>query len=304
MDVTGYKFGHFRLDIRTKILNRDDVVLPLSERQFKLLKLLCEVSPEPLSKKQLKVMLWDDVVVSDWSLFRLISDTRQILGDKGDSQQIIHTAHGIGFWMSTPEVISLSDQALQTSTPQQKERSLKWLYWGSATVAVMVFVIALLWPVYQQQQLHAAITRIATYQSNTFTAFKAQVARRNELAEMLQHRLGVERNMQFEKFFSHYYGQMNQQELFVFNQIRAITETGLYQNNQAIVDELIDYPQIINEIPLTNELQQHLTFWLNKYHSVFTQRADMCLLYVGVEDGVPYPGGVDQNVKSWLDNHP
>ena len=152
--------------------------------------------------------------------------------------------------------------------------------------------------------MQAAIERIAVYQSNTFTSFKAQVLRRNELAEMLQHRLGVARNMQFEKFFSHYYSEMNQQELFVFNQIRAITETGLYLNNQAIVNELNEYPDILEAIPLTHELQQHLTFWLNKYHSVFTQRPDMCLLYVGVEDGVPYPSGVDQNVKTWLDNHP
>jgi hypothetical protein len=26
----------------------------------------------------------------------------------------------------------------------------------------------------------------------------------------------------------------------------------------------------------------------------------MCLLYVGVEDGVPYPSGVDKEVKAWL----
>ncbi|WP_255439054.1 winged helix-turn-helix domain-containing protein [Aestuariibacter sp. GS-14] len=302
MDVTGYKFGLFRLDIRTKTLSRDNVVLPVSERQFKLLKLLCEVSPEPLSKKQLTEMLWDDVVVSDWSLFRLISDTRQLLGDNGDSQQIIHTAHGIGFWMSKPEVISLSEQDNQAS--HQNVQHAKGLYWVGAAAIIIAIVAVILWPVYQHQQMQAAIARIAVYQSNTFTSFNAQVLRRNELAEMLQHRLGVARNMQFEKFFSHYYSEMNQQELFVFNQIRAITETGLYQNNQAIVNELNEYPDILEAIPLTHELQQHLTFWLNKYHSVFTQRPDMCLLYVGVEDGVPYPSGVDQNVKTWLDNHP
>jgi hypothetical protein len=117
---------------------------------------------------------------------------------------------------------------------------------------------------------------------------------------MVEQRLGIKRQQQYEKFFALYAKQLTQQETFVCEQIRAITAAGLLNNNQAIVDEITATPGIVNVIPQSKQLQQHLTFWLNKYNSIFIKRRDMCLLYVGVEDGVPYPSGVDQEVKKWL----
>lgn len=59
-------------------------------------------------------------------------------------------------------------------------------------------------------------------------------------------------------------------------------------------------PALFEHIEGTRELKQHLRFWLDKYHGVFINREDMCLLYSGVEDGVPYPSGVDEAVLTWL----
>lgn len=51
-------------------------------------------------------------------------------------------------------------------------------------------------------------------------------------------------------------------------------------------------------------LRQHLVFWLNKYDRVFTLNRAMCVLYTGVEDGVPFPPGLDDTVARWLAAHP
>lgn len=295
--LIGYKIADYYLDLPNKVLRRDSQVIELNERAFRLLQLLSEASPEPVSKQSLSSLLWKDTVVSDWSLFRLISDTRQLLGDDGEQQQLIHTARGIGFYLTQVQACYGEDQGRITlqSTPTRSP-----VHWIILAMGMLVFVWYGMRYFNQQSDLLQAVARLSQYQDNTYTTFKAQAARRNELGDMIVERLGVKRDKQWEKFFAFYYAQMNDEERFVFQQIRAMTETGLYENNRAILNELAAHPQIYQEIDGTHELQQHLAFWLNKYDSVFVHREDMCLLYVGVEDGVPYPSGVDQRVKDWL----
>lgn len=48
------------------------------------------------------------------------------------------------------------------------------------------------------------------------------------------------------------------------------------------------------------DLRQHLVFWLNKFDRVFVNNKAMCLLYTGVEDGVPFPSYVDDVIKEEL----
>ncbi|MBI1277751.1 MAG: TIR domain-containing protein [Anaerolineaceae bacterium] len=138
---------------------------------------------------------------------------------------------------------------------------------------------------------------------NTWTAFKAQIRRRNELVEILRKRLGVKENLEYENFFFRYYSQLNDLETFQFQQIRAITEGALYKGNQQILNTLDKNPQIFTEIPRFLDLQQHLVFWLNKYETIFVKRPEMCLLYTGVEDGVPFPHNIGDEVKHWIKTH-
>jgi hypothetical protein len=83
-------------------------------------------------------------------------------------------------------------------------------------------------------------------------------------------------------------------------QFKLLTLLAEASPNSVTKKQLAD--DIFDIIEKAQPLQQHLTFWLNKYHNVFRQRQDMCLLYVGMEDGLPYPSGVEQDVKKWLDN--
>lgn len=148
-------------------------------------------------------------------------------------------------------------------------------------------------------------TMLAISKSLGFTrkSFNAQARRRNQLVKALETRLRIKENLQYEKFFFRYYVQLNEEEKFEFEQIRAITQGVLYKHNQKILDILNEHPQAFAEIPTLEDLQQHLVFWLNKYEQVFTRRSEMCLLYTGVEDGVPFPRNIDKEIKSWIETH-
>lgn len=300
--LVGYKIADYCLDLPNKVLSREGQPVEINERAFRLLQLLSEASPEPVSKQSLSSLLWQDTVVSEWSLFRLISDTRQLLGDDGEQQQLIHTARGIGFYLTRVQACYGQDQSRIILNNTTARAPIVW-----SVLALLLVVTVIGWfgfnQTNQSERLEQAVVRIAQYQDNTYTTFKAQAARRNELGEMISDRLKVKRDKQWEKFFAFYFPQMTDEELFVFQQIRGMTETGLFDNNLAIIEELEANPEIYQEIEGTRALQQHLAFWLNKFESVFLKRQDMCLLYVGVEDGVPYPSGVDQNVKAWLTQH-
>ena len=297
--ITGYQFGYFTLDILNKklLITDDKSELTLGERNFQLLQLLCESSPNTLNKNKLILQLWPDTVVSDWSISRLISDTRQILND--NTQSVIKTARGIGFCI--PDVTPLyQSQSIESHVQEIKKTSKVKL---GIFVGITLFFALLAGNVYRyhtQQQLFNAISQVSKFQDNTYTAFVAQIKRRNELKEMLEERLNIKKTEQYEKFFAQHYDSFNQQEIFVCEQMRGITGTGLKINNQKIVDLIKQFPNIMDEIEGMKTLEQHLIFWLNKYHSVFKKRKDMCLVYVGVEDGVPYPSGIDQRVKDWL----
>jgi hypothetical protein len=144
------------------------------------------------------------------------------------------------------------------------------------------------------------LRQIQRHLESTRTAFTAQCRRRNKLVDMIKERLGITETLQYESFFFRYHGKLNQEEHFQFEQIRAITEGPLYEGNRKILDLIESHPTLLDSAPLLGELRQHLVFWLNKYDRVFAKRPEMCLLYTGVEDGVPFPSGVDKQIKALL----
>lgn len=155
----------------------------------------------------------------------------------------------------------------------------------------------------QQSDTLKAMRAIDKNLDLTWTAFKAQVRRRNQLFDTMVARLKIKTPMQYENFFFRYFKALTEEEKFQFDQIRAITEGPLYKGNQEILSALEGQPQVFTEIPNLTLLQQHLVFWLNKYEKVFTQRPEMCLLYTGVEDGVPFPKNIGDEVKAWIKAH-
>jgi hypothetical protein len=149
-----------------------------------------------------------------------------------------------------------------------------------------------------------AMKEIGKELENTGTAFVAQCRRRDDLVEMIEGRLRFKNNLEYENFFFRYYGQLNGEEKFQFEQIRAMTEGPLHEGNQKILQIIEQHPEVLEEIPALTDLRQHLVFWLNKYEKVFSKKPEMCVLYTGVEDGVPFPEGIDKQVAKWIRKHP
>jgi hypothetical protein len=145
-----------------------------------------------------------------------------------------------------------------------------------------------------------AISEIARKLDDTHTAFVAQCSRRDGLVDMLERRLRIHNDLEYEKFFFKYFPELTDAERFEFDQIRAMTEGPLFNGNRRIVELLEKFPDIADDIPELMALRQHLVFWLNKFDRIFSKNKAMCLLYTGVEDGVPFPSYVNDVIVEWL----
>jgi hypothetical protein len=163
--------------------------------------------------------------------------------------------------------------------------------------------------------------RILSNLDLTRVAFGQQISRRNSLFGQIRARLGNvptpslrfgddgesgqegEWYRQWEGFFFQYYDQLTNSERFEFRQIRAITETTLQMRNRETKKILEDNSALIDAIPDLNTLRIHLEVWINKYDGLFANTPQMCVLYVGAVDGVPFPRGIEQSIQAWLDSH-
>ncbi len=264
----------------------DGNTIAVEPQVFNVIVYLIENNHRVVSRQELLDNIWKERVVSDSSITNHIKSARKALNDDGLKQNIIKTVHGRGYQF----VCKLENTA--------RKRKPNILFIG-----LLLLGLFFCFNYYQNYRLLKAVNTIAEYQEKSYTTFVAQVNRRNELVELINTRLDVTRDLQYEKYFSYYYKKLNEEEKFIFAQIRAMTETGLYQNNLKVVGTLSNHPKIFEQIEGTQELYQHLSFWLNKYRSVFKKRQDMCLLYVGVEDGLPYPIEVNKNIKQWLEQN-
>jgi DNA-binding winged helix-turn-helix (wHTH) protein len=292
-----YRFGHCLLDISNEHLLVNGEQIAIERRNFLLLKILLEQSGVVVSREELINQLWPKQVVTDWSLSRLISDTRKLLGDNGKAQHIIKTCRGGGF-MLVAEVITDDTIVL----PKQMWMSKRLFQLILFLLVMSLVIVSTFYFVEKKQQTrqYKHVLAISQQLDITHTAFIAQLARRNELGVMLNI-LPTKERVYWEKAFRHAFDiGLSDEQQFVFAQIRAITTGALFTGNNKMYQLLQQYPELKQQLPTLSELERHLSFWLSKYNQVFLKRKDMCLLYVGVEDGVPFPSAIDKEVADWL----
>jgi hypothetical protein len=140
----------------------------------------------------------------------------------------------------------------------------------------------------------------------TSVAFRAQNGRCRALVNAMTSRLTIREHLEFEAFFFRFADRMNEEERFEFQQIRAVTEGVLREGNQRMLRTIEDHPDLVECIPRLVGLRQHLVFWLNKFERVFLENARMCVCYVGVEDGVPWPNRprpIEDEIRDWIGKH-
>src|SRR5690349_23450241 len=94
-DSRVYCFGSFTLDLRRGCLRQDDNEIRLRPKSFAVLCHLVRNAGRLVGKDELIEAVWPDVVVSDESVARCVSDVRQALGDT--RQELIRTVPRRGY---------------------------------------------------------------------------------------------------------------------------------------------------------------------------------------------------------------
>ncbi len=92
-----YRFGRYLLSAERRSLYRDDEPLEASEKAIQLLLELLRHPGQVVGKYDLIDRLWPEQDVSEWSLSRLVSDTRHLLGESAEDNGLIQTVRGKGF---------------------------------------------------------------------------------------------------------------------------------------------------------------------------------------------------------------
>ncbi|GAC18234.1 tetratricopeptide repeat protein [Paraglaciecola arctica] len=92
-----YKFSGFSLDPIKQVLSYQGLAIDLPDKSFQFLEKLVLADHQLVEKYHLLDELWKDLVVSEWSLSRLVSDTRHLLAEYVSDQDIIQTLRGKGF---------------------------------------------------------------------------------------------------------------------------------------------------------------------------------------------------------------
>lgn len=144
------------------------------------------------------------------------------------------------------------------------------------------------------------LRRILSNLKDTDAAFEIQTRRRNLLVQHVQARLGITERLSYEKFFFRTYDRLDDEERFEFQQIRGLTQGTMQERNRDTLQILNATPALLDAVPGLARLREHLVVWVNKYDQVFVQTPKMCILYAGVEDGVPFPTGIEQQIADYM----
>jgi len=134
-------------------------------------------------------------------------------------------------------------------------------------------------------------------------AYIAQTKLRNILMRELRKRHRIVSVENYYQVFANYYEQMTDLERNYHKTIRGFTENIIKVQNFAVLDILQKNPQLKKLVPELKDLELHLHFWKSKYHSIFEGNPSICLVYVGVEEEVRFPNGIDHVLRKYLAQH-
>jgi class 3 adenylate cyclase/predicted ATPase len=111
-------FHDYTLDLRRGCLRKADLEIELRPKSFAVLRHLVENAGRLVSKDELIETVWTDVIVTDVSLARCVSDVRLALQDK--DQQIIRTVPRRGYLFAAP--VSFAASTMPATAEARPER--------------------------------------------------------------------------------------------------------------------------------------------------------------------------------------
>jgi len=90
-------FADCVFDSELRQLLRDGVQVHLTPKALRLLELLLERRPRPISKQHIRDVVWPDTAVAEGSLANVVFELRSALGDDPREPRFLRTVHGYGY---------------------------------------------------------------------------------------------------------------------------------------------------------------------------------------------------------------
>jgi adenylate cyclase len=150
MSTDRYMIGEFTLDVSQGCLRRGDIEIALRPKSFALLEYLISHAGRLVTKDELLSKIWPDVIVTEDSLTRCISEARAALGDT--EQIAIKTVSKRGYLFTGPVTPAGDDPAAQPapetapvarSVLQRRPRTILLIVLGVVLVAASVWYAAI-----------------------------------------------------------------------------------------------------------------------------------------------------------------
>lgn len=160
-------FEGFRLDATRRSLHRNGAEVELRAKCFDLLTCLARNAGRVVTKNELIETVWPDVVVTDESLTRCVSDIRQALDD--GAQRIIKTVPRQGYVLASsvsfgepapifrpagasrlaaepePPPAAVETAAQQRAAPSRRLGNLRHVWWAAGALAVVAAIALAAW---------------------------------------------------------------------------------------------------------------------------------------------------------------
>ncbi len=130
-----YKLAEQIFTVSDDTVSNHGLELPLSQRGHDCLILFLQSNNSILSKEMLMAHLWQDVIVSDDSLFKVIQEIRKVLLDLGLSKDVLQNVYGKGYQIKP-----------QIRTVKQQFWDVKKYSITAVLVLVCVVLIVWFWP--------------------------------------------------------------------------------------------------------------------------------------------------------------
>ncbi len=146
-----------------------------------------------------------------------------------------------------------------------------------------------------------AARRLLDTLESTYVTFQAQRGVRDVLADMLVARFPDSSRMEYEDLFSRHFQDLTPAEQGLHDAMRRYTVHAMAEYNRQALGLIRAHPRLATSLPRLGDLQRHLEVWLDKFTQRFLPAAHMALCYVGVHESVPFPAGIENELRAYLD---
>lgn len=152
----------------------------------------------------------------------------------------------------------------------------------------------------EQFEERKAAQRLLDTLDSTYVTFQAQRGVRDVLADMLVARFPGSSTLEYEDLFSRHYGDLTPDEHRLHEAMRRYTVQAMAEYNKQALSLIRRNPTLVTSLPRLVDLERHLEVWMDKYSQRFLPAPQMALCYVGVRENVPFPAGIEDELRAYL----